>query len=427
MTPEDRHLSNQTNPSSVTSSGSSLWILPSPHESDTSARSIQNSPAGLDFPLALAPEGRGMTFSIGSTTDSSVLSHQAQAGSTGTAATAEDSSLMIMPDEIIEQDDFRYPTAETFGQCVFGDVRDDHAAKHCRNFRFGTIGPQYWEERRRLWLSGQLYAQSTETKVTRASSNYTSLPLTSPEAASAPPSSSNSLSHYLGLSMKARGKLPSFLVNALPSSSSSASQNTSNPPNPPTSTSGPTIPSNPSSLARSRVGGPQQQAMSYGQYQAARSSPSPLAQTKGGDDPIDRLEALLAEPGAEETDRVWKQGGLEAVSKFLIDGKLLKRGIRLGLVVSAAPSSLAVLAAEQQNSGLMSLDIWRFFQVKILRASWIHDGTWPTTHTLSGASRAQLESLQNDPFFASPPRPTLSLPVIDIDRTEETPPNDVTT
>jgi hypothetical protein len=76
--------------------------------------------------------------------------------------------------------------------------------------------------------------------------------------------------------------------------------------------------------------------MSYGQYQAARSSPSPLARTKSGDDPIDRLEALLAEPGAEETDRVWKQGGLEAVWKFLIDGKLLKRGIRLGLVVSLA-------------------------------------------------------------------------------------------
>jgi hypothetical protein len=349
MTPEDHHLSNQTNQSSVTSSGSSLWILPSPHESDTSARSIQNSP-GLNFPLALSPEGQGMTFSIGSTTDSSVLSLQAQAGSTGTEVTADDSSLMIMPDEIVEQDDFRYPTAETFGQFMLGDVRDDHAAKSCGDSCFHSIGPQYWEERRRLWLSGQLYAQSSETNVNRVAPSYTSLPLTSPEAASAPPSSSNSLSHYLGLSLKARGKLPSFLVNALPSSSSSVSQNNSNPPSPPTS--GPTIPSNPSSLARSRVGGPQQQAMSYGQYQAVRASPSPLAQTKGGDDPIDRLEALLAEPGAEETDRVWKQGGLEAVWKFLIDGKLLKRGIRLGLVVSLAHDSLAVAAAERQSNKL---------------------------------------------------------------------------
>lgn len=46
------------------------------------------------------------------------------------------------------------------------------------------------------------------------------------------------------------------------------------------------------------------------------------------------MEALLAEPGSEESDRAWKQGGLEAVWKFLIDGKTLKRGIRLGLAVS---------------------------------------------------------------------------------------------
>jgi hypothetical protein len=76
--------------------------------------------------------------------------------------------------------------------------------------------------------------------------------------------------------------------------------------------------------------------MSYSTYQTARSSPfsSGGRPARGGDDPIDRLEALLEEPGAEETERVWKQGGLEAVSKFLIDGKVLKRGIRLGLVVS---------------------------------------------------------------------------------------------
>lgn len=145
MNPEDRDLSNQPNRSSVTSSGSSLWILPSPHESDTSARSIENSPGALNFPSALAPEGQGMTFSIGSTTDSSIVSLQAQAGSTGTATTGDDSSLLIMPDEIIEQDDFRYPTAETFGQSVLEDIYDEYAAELRRylflsHFRTAILG-----------------------------------------------------------------------------------------------------------------------------------------------------------------------------------------------------------------------------------------------------------------------------------------------
>ncbi|KAG7579982.1 hypothetical protein FFLO_00190 [Filobasidium floriforme] len=371
------------------SSESSAWILPSPHESDTSNRSAQY----LTIPepraravVSTAPHEKDKDehqthtprrrLSRGSTT-SSVTSTQAIAGSTGGT---DDSGMMIMPDDLIETGDFRYPTPETFG-------------------------PQYWERRRELWLSGQLYPHDPTLPQAGPYLGSNNLPWTSPEAANVNnngTSSHNSLSHYLGLSMKARGKLPSFLVNALPGSSSAAAANphangsaastdlrsSSGAQNPSQALSaGAIVPSNPSSLAQDRAGAnpnSNSNPMSYSQYQTARSTPNPLVSKKGkgggADDPIDRLEALLAEPGSEESDRVWKQGGLEAVWKFLIDGKMLKRGIRLGLAV------------------------------KILRAGWIHDGTWPASYTLSGASKSQLEMLNNDPFFASPPKQTTALP-----------------
>ena len=225
--------------------------------------------------------------------------------------------------------------------------------------KFVLTGPQYWERRRELWLSGQLYPHDPNPPQAGPYLGSNNLPWTSPEAANVNnngTSSHNSLSHYLGLSMKARGKLPSFLVNALPGSSSAAAANThangnaastdlrasTGAQNPSQALSaGAIVPSNPSSLAQDRAGAnPNSNAnpMSYSQYQTARSTPNPLVSKKGkgggADDPIDRLEALLAEPGSEESDRVWKQGGLEAVWKFLIDGKMLKRGIRLGLAVS---------------------------------------------------------------------------------------------
>jgi hypothetical protein len=53
-------------------------------------------------------------------------------------------------------------------------------------------------------------------------------------------------------------------------------------------------------------------------------------------------------------------------------------------------------------------------QVKILRAGWIRDGTWPATYTMNGSSRGQLESLQTDPFFASPPKVTRDLPPTNV-------------
>lgn len=350
------------------SSESSAWILPSPHESDTSNRSAQY--LTISEPRARAvvstadnekdkDEHQTHTprrkLSRGSTT-SSVTSTQAIAGSTGGT---DDSGMMIMPDDLIETGDFRYPTPETFGQSTesynWTVVRDPY----WYNSKFSLTGPQYWERRRELWLSGQLYPNDPTQFQAGPYLGSNNLPWTSPEAANANnngTTSHNSLSHYLGLSMKARGKLPSFLVNALPGSSSAAAANTHTNGNAATAdlrtstgaqnssqafSAGAIVPSNPSSLAQDRAGAnpnSNSNPMSYSQYQTARSTPNPLMSKKGkgggGDDPIDRLEALLAEPGSEESDRVWKQGGLEAVWKFLIDGKMLKRGIRLGLAVS---------------------------------------------------------------------------------------------
>lgn len=107
------------------SSESSAWILPSPHESDTSNRSAQyltipepraravvstaHNEKDKDEHQTHTPRRR---LSRGSTT-SSVTSTQAIAGSTGGT---DDSGMMIMPDDLIETGDFRYPTPETFGQ-----------------------------------------------------------------------------------------------------------------------------------------------------------------------------------------------------------------------------------------------------------------------------------------------------------------------
>jgi hypothetical protein len=48
---------------------------------------------------------------------------------------------------------------------------------------------------------------------------------------------------------------------------------------------------------------------------------------------LEKLEILMAEPGAEENDKVWRQGGLEAIWRMLTDSKTLKQPMRLGLVV----------------------------------------------------------------------------------------------
>lgn len=47
----------------------------------------------------------------------------------------------------------------------------------------------------------------------------------------------------------------------------------------------------------------------------------------------------MAEPGAEENDKVWRQGGLEAVWRMLTDSKTLKQPMRLGLVVRLLSSA----------------------------------------------------------------------------------------
>jgi len=47
---------------------------------------------------------------------------------------------------------------------------------------------------------------------------------------------------------------------------------------------------------------------------------------------VGRLEALLSEPGSEETEAAWK-AGVEGVNRQLTDRKRLARPLRLGLVV----------------------------------------------------------------------------------------------
>ena len=52
---------------------------------------------------------------------------------------------------------------------------------------------------------------------------------------------------------------------------------------------------------------------------------------------LERLEISLAKPHAEESEEIWKKGGLKDIYKCLNDGKKLAKGMRLGLVVSSCP------------------------------------------------------------------------------------------
>jgi hypothetical protein len=150
-------------------------------------------------------------------------------------------------------------------------------------------GPDLWKSRREAWLTGTLLLNPPAPKI-RPDTSSTHSSEQDPLDGAAPtttahddPTRAPVLSTIQSLSAKARGKLPSFLHLAYP---------------PPT---GPKAPSPPSS------GG-------------MLSS-------------LDKLEMLMAEPGAEENDKVWRQGGLEAVWRMLTDSKTLKQPMRLGLVV----------------------------------------------------------------------------------------------
>lgn len=89
-----------------------------------------------------------------------------------------------------------------------------------------------------------------------------------------------------------------------------------------------------------------------------------------------RLELLLQRPGVEELDSTWRDAGLEVVWRMFNQGKVLKEGMKLGVLV------------------------------KILRASWIRDGTWPSTKTTGG--RRAMQALADDPFFDDPPTPEVA-------------------
>lgn len=88
---------------------------------------------------------------------------------------------------------------------------------------------------------------------------------------------------------------------------------------------------------------------------------------------LERLEISLAKPHAEESEEIWKKGGLKDIYKCLNDGKKLAKGMRLGLVI------------------------------KILRAGWLHDGTWPSSAVAvaHGVVR-RVPEVGNDPFFDDP-------------------------
>ncbi|WOO80832.1 uncharacterized protein LOC62_03G004360 [Vanrija pseudolonga] len=86
--------------------------------------------------------------------------------------------------------------------------------------------------------------------------------------------------------------------------------------------------------------------------------PEPMPADTAPPDPgssIARLEAVLAEFGAEESDVAWN-GGVGGVHRNLSGGKKLAKRLRLGLVI------------------------------KVLRAGWLRDGTWPLDPKTSRAA-----------------------------------------
>lgn len=106
----------------------------------------------------------------------------------------------------------------------------------------------------------------------------------------------------------------------------------------------------------------------------ADQTPVPTSSNASSSEPLSnmaRLELLLQRPGVEELDSTWRDAGLEVVWRMFNQGKILKEGMKLSVLV------------------------------KILRASWIRDGTWPSTKTTNG--RRALQALADDPFFDDPP------------------------
>lgn len=179
------------------------------------------------------------------------------------------------------------PSSSTYGR--FLSTTEDHMLIRRSLLPLPFPGPDLWHSRRAAWLAGSLILNPAAPKVAHDASltNNEDAPRSSIDGS--PPTSATTttlddhpkavLSAIQSLSAKARGKLPSFLHPYSPS---------------------PTAP----------------------------KSPSPPLTS------LEKLEMLLAEPGAEENEKVWRQGGLEAVWRMLTDSKVLKQPMRLGLVVS---------------------------------------------------------------------------------------------
>ncbi|RSH83381.1 uncharacterized protein EHS24_007061 [Apiotrichum porosum] len=110
-------------------------------------------------------------------------------------------------------------------------------------------------------------------------------------------------------------------------------------------------------------------------------APEPVASvpyTPSPSSSIGRLEALLGAFGAEESDIAWN-GGVGGVARNLSGGKRLAKGLRLGLVI------------------------------KVLRAGWLRDGTWPLDPLTARAVVAPA-SPEVAPSRAAPPPPVYALP-----------------
>ncbi|KAJ9109347.1 hypothetical protein QFC21_000676 [Naganishia friedmannii] len=177
-----------------------------------------------------------------------------------------------------------------------------------------TYGPELWKARRAAWLLGDLElnppapkvamsseddeASTIETSSIRTRDSRASGGATTPTSSIAgiEDTSKPLMSTIQQLSAKARGKLPSFLH--LSYTAGNASPVGARPRDPPTP-----------------------------------GSPTVLSS-------LDKLELLMAEPGADENEKVWRQGGLEAVWRMLTDSKTLKQPMRLGLVVRTASTEM---------------------------------------------------------------------------------------
>ncbi|KAK1924284.1 hypothetical protein DB88DRAFT_275956 [Papiliotrema laurentii] len=102
--------------------------------------------------------------------------------------------------------------------------------------------------------------------------------------------------------------------------------------------------------------------------------PKPVPYTPRPCDPdsaIGRLETLLREPGAEETEKAWRSG-VGGVHDHLTNKRRFTKPIRLGLVI------------------------------KVLRAGWIKDGTWPIDPRTNRAIKPPSDSPSPEPLELAP-------------------------